>query len=205
MALKPFYNKKGHLGMTRQQLLEKLNGGGVPSFDTNDLGKSLTVRLADDNSVELGWIRKIEAAGADLFPSQWVVDADNGALICTPVSDSEHLYIDSYSSAVYANDTIYNHSSDPDNILYIEVTNAAAALILAGDAATFEADLPTVINKIIVTVPTLGPFELIRQKDTEDFTAVRYISGMGPIIVYFHYDTDISIMEMTFQQLGVVQ
>ena len=28
MALKPFYNKKGHLGMTRQQLLEKLNGGG---------------------------------------------------------------------------------------------------------------------------------------------------------------------------------
>ena len=29
MALKPFYNKKGHLGMTRAELLEKLNGGGV--------------------------------------------------------------------------------------------------------------------------------------------------------------------------------
>ena len=25
--LKPFYNKKGHLGMTRAELLEKLNGG----------------------------------------------------------------------------------------------------------------------------------------------------------------------------------
>ena len=33
MALKPFYNKKGHLGMTRQQLLEKLNGN---IYDPND-------------------------------------------------------------------------------------------------------------------------------------------------------------------------
>lgn len=32
MALKPFYNKKGHLGMTRAELLEKLNGGGLNTF-----------------------------------------------------------------------------------------------------------------------------------------------------------------------------
>lgn len=31
MALKPFYNKKGHLGMTRGELLEKLNNGGAPA------------------------------------------------------------------------------------------------------------------------------------------------------------------------------
>ena len=38
MALKPFYNKKGHLGMTRAELLEKLNGGGGGGGgDTYDL------------------------------------------------------------------------------------------------------------------------------------------------------------------------
>ena len=56
MALKPFYNKKGHLGMTRQRLLEKLNGGGA------GFGPVELVNAVDD--VEITWESLGAKAGA---------------------------------------------------------------------------------------------------------------------------------------------
>lgn len=73
--LKPFYNKKGHLGMTRAELLEKLNGGGVVPINTLP---NITLTAEDVTKLQNGesvTFELSEAINPDKIPQGFIVKA----------------------------------------------------------------------------------------------------------------------------------
>lgn len=70
MALKPFYNKKGHLGMTRAELLEKLNSGGSTANHLYKAEINFTATKAGDSLTATGALYYMIATVNDTVPTE---------------------------------------------------------------------------------------------------------------------------------------
>ena len=73
MALKPFYNKKGHLGMTRQQVIKALKSGAGfdPAAAADALNITMTAaqysQLTNGETVSGVTVANLDAAAPALF------------------------------------------------------------------------------------------------------------------------------------------
>ena len=65
--LKPFFNKKGHLGKTTDEVKEAINAAGsIPAIESGDAGKAIVVNEEEDG-FELATVGG-GGGGSDLFP-----------------------------------------------------------------------------------------------------------------------------------------
>ena len=133
MALKPFYNKKGHLGMTRQQVKAALAGGAtLPEMSGDDKGKVLVIDSEGKLAVQEDFLFNVTYDGVytttTVTPNQLTAAVQAGKKIVCVINSGDQIavsnliYDANYEIIIPAPIFFSNPDIYPGGIIYVSTT-----------------------------------------------------------------------------------